>query len=199
MSDKLQELTEKLYLQGLSKGKEEGEQILAKAKADSEKIIADAKNEAAGIIAAAEKEAEDLKSKVTSDLKMASAQCLQATKKDIENLVISRISDVKALQDPAFLKEIIKTVATKFDAQESTDLSIILPASVKDSIEPWIKSELASAIKGEVNAEFSKKISGGFRIGPKDGSYFISLTEDTFKELISGYLRPVTRKILFGE
>lgn len=199
MSDKLQELTEKLYLQGLSKGKEEGEQILAKAKADSEKIIADAKNEAAGIIAAAEKEAEDLKSKVTSDLKMASTQCLQATKKDIENLVISRISDVKALQDPAFLKEIIKTVATKFDAQESTDLSIILPASVKDSIEPWIKSELASAIKGEVNAEFSKKISGGFRIGPKDGSYFISLTEDTFKELISGYLRPVTRKILFGE
>ena len=199
MSDKLQELTEKLYRQGLSKGKEEGEQILAGAKAEAEKIIADAKNKAAGIVAAAEKEAEDLKSKVTSDLKMASAQFLQATKKDIENLVISKIADTKALQNPDFLKDIIKTVAAKFSAEESTDLSIILPASVKDAIEPWIKSELAASVKGEIKAGFSKKISGGFTIGPKDGSYFISLTEDTFKDLISEYLRPVTRKVLFGE
>ena len=31
MSNKLQELTEKLYNEGLSKGKEEGEQLLARA------------------------------------------------------------------------------------------------------------------------------------------------------------------------
>ena len=199
MSDKLQELTEKLYRQGLSKGREEGEQILAAAKADSEKIIAEAKDKAAGIIAAAEKEAGDLKSKVTSDLKMASQQCLQATKKDIETLLVGRIADTKAMQDPDFLKEIIRAVVGKFSSQEAADLSIIFPASVKDSIEPWIKSELASALNGGIQAAFSKKISGGFTIGPKDGSYFISLTEDSFKELISGYLRPVTRKILFGE
>lgn len=199
MADKLQELTEKLYLQGLSKGKEEGEQILARAKADSEKMIAEAKDKVAGIIAAAEKESEDLKSKVASDLRMASAQCLQATRKDIENLVTGRIADVKALHEPEFLKEIIRTVASKFSAQESADLSLILPASIKDEIEPWIKSELAATVRGEIKADFSKKISGGFTIGPGDGSYFISLTEDTFKELISEYLRPVTRKILFGE
>lgn len=199
MADKLQELTEKLYRQGLSRGQEEGEQILAKAKADSDKIIANARDEAARIVAAAEKDAEDLKSKATSDIRMASAQCLQATKKDIENLLIGRIADVKDLKDPAFLKEIIRTVASKFSAQESTDLSIILPASVKDEIEPWIKTELAATIKKGIKADFSKKISGGFTIGPEDGSYFISLTEETFKELISEYLRPVTRKILFGE
>ena len=50
-----------------------------------------------------------------------------------------------------------------------------------------------------MNASFSKKIAGGFTIGPKDGSYFISLTDETFKELISEYLRPATRKLLFGE
>ena len=56
--------------------------------------------------------------------------------------------------------------------------------------------------KGESNpnqAEFSKKIAGGFTIGPKDGSYFISFTDKTFDSLIAEYLRPVTRKLLFGE
>ncbi len=54
-------------------------------------------------------------------------------------------------------------------------------------------------LKGGVIAKFSKKVAGGFTIGPKDGSYFISLTDETFKSLIGDYLRPATRKILFGE
>ena len=62
-----------------------------------------------------------------------------------------------------------------------------------------MKGELAGALKGGISASFSKKVSGGFNIGPKDGSYFISFTDETFRSLISEYLRPATRKILFGE
>ena len=40
--DKLQELTQKLYNEGLSKGKEEGEAILAKAQAQAQEIVAKA-------------------------------------------------------------------------------------------------------------------------------------------------------------
>ena len=47
MQNKLQELTDKLYQEGLSKGKEEGERILADAKAQAEKILAEAKAQAA--------------------------------------------------------------------------------------------------------------------------------------------------------
>ena len=46
MQNKLQELTDKLYNEGLSKGKQEGEEILAKAKVQAEEIIAKAKAEA---------------------------------------------------------------------------------------------------------------------------------------------------------
>ena len=53
-------------------------------------------------------------------------------------------------------------------------------------------------MKCEVNASFSKKVAGGFTIAPKDGGYFISFTEDTFNALISEYLRPATKKLLFG-
>ena len=49
-----------------------------------------------------------------------------------------------------------------------------------------------------VEASFTKKAAGGFAIGPKDGSWFVSLTDETFQALIAEYLRPVTRKLLFG-
>ena len=49
MHNKLQELTDKLYNEGLSKGKQEGEEILAKAKVQAEEIIAKAKAEAEAI------------------------------------------------------------------------------------------------------------------------------------------------------
>ena len=44
--DKLQELTQKLYNEGLSKGKEEGEAILAKAQAEAAAIVKKAQEEA---------------------------------------------------------------------------------------------------------------------------------------------------------
>ena len=201
MQNKLQELTDKLYNEGLSKGKQEGAEILAKAKVQADEIIAKAKAEAAAIVAAANKEAEDLKTKVQGDLKMAGAQSVAATKKDIENLVVAKLteSDVKAaLTSSEFVKEVILAVAKGFSTEEAVDLEIVLPESLKNDLEGFISKELSNALKGGVEASFSKKIAGGFTIGPKDGGYFISFTDETFNALISEYLRPATKKILFG-
>ena len=199
MQDKLQELTEKLYNEGLSKGKEEGEKMVADARKQAADIVAKAREEAAAITSKAEKDAEDLEAKVASDLKMASAQTLQATKKDIEDILIGGIADTKVLENPDFLKEIIRAVAVRFDSQETKDLSLILPEKLRKDLEPWVAGELRKALDKGVSAQFSKKIAGGFNLGPKDGGWFVSLTEETFNELIAEYLRPVTRKFLFGE
>lgn len=202
MQNKLQELTDKLYNEGLSKGREEGEALLAKAKSQAADIVAEAEKKAAEIMTKAEKEAEAYKVKVAGDLKMAASQSVQATRKDIEDLVVFKMTasaTEKALSDEAFVKEVIKAVAEKFNAETAMDLNLVLPETLKSSLEPFVKNELSTILKGQVNASFSKKIAGGFTIGPKDGSYFISLTDETFKELISEYLRPATRKLLFGE
>lgn len=201
MDNKLQELTDKLYNEGLSKGKEEGEALLAKAKSQAGEIVAEAEKKAAAIIAQAEKEAEDLKTKVIGDLKMAGSQSIQATKNDIESLIVAKMTKPvsNALSDEAFIKEIISAVAANFSASESKDLNLILPESLKSALEPFISNELSKILGGSVSASFSKKVSGGFTIGPKDGSYFISLSDETFKALIGEYLRPATRKLIFGE
>lgn len=201
MQNKLQELTDKLYNEGLSKGKQEGEAILAQARKDAEDIVAKAKKEADALLAAAAKEAEDLRSKVTGDLKMAAGQSIAATRQDIESLIVARMTekDIKeALTSADFVKETIAAVAKGFNASEPVDLEILLPESLKNELEPFIENELGKALNGGISASFSKKIGGGFTIAPKDGGYFISFTEETFKELISEYLRPATKKILFG-
>lgn len=201
MSNKLQELTNRLYNEGLSKGKEEGEILLSKARKEADEIIANARKQAEDIVTEAENRAAQLKEKAESDIKMASEQALMATKKGIENLLVNALcteETEKVLSEEKFLKEIILAVAQKFSTQQSEDISLVLPASLGSMLEPWVSTELKKALKKEISVDFSKKIKGGFSIGPQNGSWYISMSDESFKALISEYLRPVTKKLLFG-
>ena len=160
-----------------------------------------AQEEAEAILAKARKEAEDFKVKVEGDVKMAAQQSVQATRTDIENLVVSKVVDGtvdKALSSEEYLKGIITAVAQRFSADEPADLALILPENLKAKLEPFVTGELGKLLGKGVEASFSKKVAGGFKIGPKDGGYFVSLTDETFKDLIGSYLRPATKKLLFG-
>lgn len=202
MQNKLQELTDKLYKEGLSRGKEEAEEILATAKLEAEKIIENARNKAAIIIENAEKDANDLRLKTESDLRLSSTQTIQTVKKEIENLIVVKMSDSgvdKNLQDSDFIREIISEIAKKFDASQAEDLEMILSDKIKDNLGSFVRDGLASTAGKSVEVKFSKNIKGGFVIAPKDGSYHISMTDESFRAIISEYLRPATKKILFGQ
>ena len=200
--DKLQELTQKLYQEGLSKGKEDGQAILEAAKKEADAIVKKAKEEAQAILDKAAKDADNYRIKVEGDVKMASLEALQTTRSAIENLVVASAVEkpVKdALTEEKFVREIISAVASKFSTQESSDLALILPEGLKKGLEPFVKGELSKLVGKGVDATFSQKIGAGFKIGPKDGSYFISLTDEAFNALIGEYLRPATKALLFGE
>ena len=203
MQNKLQELTDKLYNEGLSKGKQDGEELLQKAKAESESIIAQAKAEAERIVAQANKEAEELRTKVMADVKMAATQSIAVTKQEIEKMVVTRTAaeGVKAnMGNAAFVKELIMSVVKAFNPQNASpvDLSLILPESLKAEVEPFVKNEIASQFKAEVKVDYSKKMNGGFKVAPKNGGYVLQFTDEEFQNLIANYLRPATKKILFG-
>ncbi len=164
-------------------------------------MIAKAQAEAAQIVAAAQKQAEELRTKTASDVKMAASQTIAATKKDVETLIVSKMTDeatANVLKSKDFIKDIIKAVAEKFTTDGPVDLALILPESLQKDLEPFVTAELAKILNSNIEATFSKKVAGGFQIGPKEGGYFISFTEETFDQLISEYLRPTTKKLLFG-
>ena len=136
MQDKLQELTDRLYNEGLSKGKQDGEELLQKAQMEAEGIIAQAKAEAERIVAQAEKDAEELKTKVAADVKMAATQSIAVTKQEIEKMVVTQAAaeGVKAnMGNTAFVKELITSIVKAFNPQNASpvDLSLILPEALK--------------------------------------------------------------------
>lgn len=187
--------------EGLSKGKQEGEAILENARTEAGAIVEAARKEAEQILASARKEAESLKTKVTGDLKLAAEQSIAATKQEIGNLIVTKLAaaDVKtALGSADFVKEIVLAVAKGFKDSGAQDLDIVLPESLRKDLEPFVQKELGKILGEGFSASFSKKVSGGFTVSPKGAGYFISFTDETFTELISEYLRPATKKILFG-
>ena len=203
MQDKLQELTDKLYNEGLSKGKHDGEELLQKAHAEAEGIIAQAKAEAERIIARADKEAEELKTKVAADVKMAATQSIAVTKQEIEKMVVTKTAQqgvAANLSSPEFVKEMIKDVVKAFNPQNAApvDLSLILPESLKAELEPFVNNEINQLFRNEITVDYSKKLNGGFKVMPKEGGYMLQFTDEEFTQLIANYLRPATKKILFG-
>lgn len=204
MPNKLQELTDKLYQEGLSKGKEDALRMIEKAKAESATIIADAKKEGERIVAEAKKEAEELSAKINNDLKMASMQSISAIKQQVESSIITKSISTpikEAISDSEFVKSLILTIVKAFNASqaEPMSLSMILPEKMKGQLASFLENEIKAEMRAGVDVSFSKHITGGFKIGPKDGGYIISFTDGDFEKIISEYLRPATKKVLFGQ
>lgn len=204
MENKLQELTRKLYNEGLSKGQQDAEQLVADAQTSADQILDDARREADEIIRNAKQNAEDLKRNTLTETAMISREMIGALKQQIEELVIFKgvSPGVKAANaDPQFIKDMLLTVARNWHAGSSSkiDLSASLPAEKQAEWEEVIKSAAAQQLGEGFEIRFEKKIKSGFRIGPKDGGYYISFSDADFDALLSDYLRPQVAKILFGQ
>ena len=195
---------DKLYNEGLSKGRKDADELVAKAAREAEEIISNAKEKAAKIVSKAEQEADDIKSRIANDIKMASAQSITATKQSIENLVVANALNAnvgKAMSDTEFVKSLLTTVVKAFNASnpESVPLEVILPSSMQKELQSAFSTEIYDNLAKGSEVKFAKGMTDGFKIGPKDGGYVIGFTADDFNALLGSYLRPSTRKLLFGE
>lgn len=204
MQNKLQELTDKLYNEGLSKGKQEADDMKAKAKTESAAIISKAQEQAKEIILAARKESDELKSKAENDIKMASVQAFTSIKQQIEKSIIMKAVSTPltlGISDKDFIQSIITTVVSAFNPNsvEPVSLSIILPENKKAEMDNFITNQISKLCTAGLDVKFSKNIDNGFQIGPKGDGYMISFTDKDFENLISEYLRPKTKTLLFGE
>lgn len=195
---------DKLYNEGLTRGRKDADELVAKAAREAEEIVSKANEKAAKIVAKAEAEAADIKSRIAGDIKMASSQSLSVTKQGIENLVVANALNAnigKAMSDTAFVKELLLTVVKAFNAAnpEGVALEAILPDSMRAELQSAFANDVYNVLGKGSEIKFAKGIANGFKIGPKDGGYVISFTEEDFNDLIGGFLRPATRKLLFGE
>lgn len=203
MNDKLQELTQKIYNEGLEKGQKEGEAIIENAKKEADQILKKARKDAEEIKQKAEKEAEELRKNVNSELEISARQSITAIKQRITDLISDKaVKDAlgKAFDDTEFIRDIIARMIENWgDIEKSGEgMLVFLPEKDREKFGDILMSKVAEKIEGALEIEFEEGIRSGFRIGPKDGSYKISFTEKDFERFFKQYLRPRTQK-LFSE
>jgi V/A-type H+-transporting ATPase subunit E len=202
MDSKIQQLTETIYNEGVEKAREEADAILKEAKEKAEQIEKDAQKKADKIVEDANGKSEELKKQVDSEIKMTLNQAVSAMKQEITSLITMQViqPSVKELfSNSDYLKKLISDVVKGWMEKEDFDLNVILPESEREELEKFFKNNLADELNKGVEVSFTKNLKSGFKIGPSDGSYVISFTDEDFTNFLKSYLRPKTSQLLFEE
>lgn len=200
MENKIQQLTEKLYKEGLSKGKQESEQIIADAKQNASEIVAEAEKKAADILAQASLKGQELIKNSRAEVALASSQMASDLRLSLENIIIAKglATDTKeAFKNGSFVAELIKTVLGSWDGKS---VKITVNPSIEAEIKNYISSSVAKTVGSGADVELCSNpaVKAGFRVEPKNGGYYISFTDDSFNTLLGGYLRASVNELLFG-
>lgn len=196
MENKIQELTDKIYREGVEKGNEEAQRLITKAQEEASKIVAEAKNEAELILEAAKKSANELSENTKSELKLYTGQAVNALKSEVTNLLTDKIvnTDVKAFtENKDFLNKFIVSLAQKWSATEplvistkdAADLKSFFSAQAKDLLDKSVKIEQVNGLKTL------------FSVSPADGSYKVNFGEEEFVNYLKDFLRPQLVDLLF--
>jgi V/A-type H+-transporting ATPase subunit E len=200
--NKLQELTDKLDNEGLSKGQQEAEIILNQAKIEAGKILSEAKSIAAEIEIAAKKQAAETKANAEAEVKLVGRQIIGEVKQAVENLILTKTVsfDVKhAFEDVAFVQSLIKTATERFSPHhsEKINLFMIVPEGQRQGVAEYLAAKVPSVLSSLEISE-DNRIKSGFKIGFRDEGYYISFTDEDFDNLFKTYLRPKVSELLFG-
>ena len=83
MENKIQELTDKIYREGVEKGNEEAQRLVSNAREEAAKILEEARKEADAIVAAARKSAAETAENTQSEIKLFAGQAVNALKTEI--------------------------------------------------------------------------------------------------------------------
>jgi len=200
MENKLQQLTQKLYDEGLEKGRAEAERLVSEAKSEAAKIIADAKAEAEAIVKAAEAKAEDTAKNSMTEIALAGKQAVARIKEEISSLIAaeSTFSAVKAANlDPEFVKAMLLSVARNWNGASKVELQALLPEAERAKFDAAFAAAAKELLEAGIEVGYSKEVRTGFKVGAKGGSYYISFSDDDFEALLKEYLRGKISELLF--
>ncbi|MFH0919728.1 MAG: hypothetical protein V1913_05150 [Fibrobacterota bacterium] len=204
MENKLQELTQTLYAEGVQKGEARAREIVAAAEAEAARKTAEAKQQAESLIAIAKKEASELKRKTDAELRLSSQQALLAVKKSVEEAVTAKAFSAplaRAFGDADTLKELLKALLSRWDirAPGLPALSVLLPENKRAALAEALNAELAAVLASGVTLRFSEEQKNGFQVRSDKDGFRISFTDDDFLLFFKQHLRPLSRACLFGE
>lgn len=192
----LQELTEKIYAEGVEKGKNEAAQIVSEAEAKAAAIIAAAEKEAAEKLQKAEQKAAELDKNTRAELKLYADQSVNAIKTEITNLLTDKLAQdsVKvATADKAFMQKLIAELAQEL----AKGGEVVIAAKDAEALKAYVAANLKGLLEKGVKIAEVKGQKAEFAIAPANGGYKLNFGDAEFIAYFKEYLRPQIQELLF--
>jgi V/A-type H+-transporting ATPase subunit E len=200
MEHKIQEITEKIYHEGVERGNEEAVKIVEEAKHKASNLIEKAKKEAESIISEATAKAFVLNKNTRSELQMASNQLIASLEQEIASLVNGKIVEDAvnlAIDDKLFMQQLIVKAVESWASDQN--LKVFVAPAEKSSVENFFAANAKGLLDKGLVIETANNVKAGFQIGPVDGSYKVSFTREDFIRFFTEFLRPKVVELLFDQ
>lgn len=202
MENKLQQLTQKLYDEGLEKGRAEADRMVAEARTKAAKIVADAEAQAEEVLRRAQAKAEDVEKNTLTEIALAGKQAVARIKSEIASLIVAKATETgvrEAAVDPAFIKEMFLAVARNWNGADAgkVELKALLPEGEREKLDAAFSKTAGELLAAGIEVGYSKEVRTGFKVGAKDGGYYISFSDADMEALLSEYLREKVSRMLF--
>ena len=195
MENKIQELTEKIYAEGVEKGKAEADRLVCEAKESAAEIVKKAEAEAEAIVAAAKKKAEELEANTRSEIKLYGAQAVGALKSEIATVVTDTI--VKDAVKEALAGDSVKAMLVKIAERWNSDEALVISTAEADALKAYFAKNAKALLDKGVEIKQVNGLKTLFSIAPADGSYKVNFGEAEFEAFFKSFLRPQMVELLF--
>jgi V/A-type H+-transporting ATPase subunit E len=196
MENKIQELTEKIYAEGVEKGKVEADRLVGEAQEQAAEIIKKAKAEAEAIVAAAEKKAAELEANSRAEIKLYGAQAVAALKTETADIVTDAV--VKSAVKDALAGDTVKALLVKIAERWSANEQIVISTKEAEELKAYFAKNAKALLDKGVEIKQVNGIKTAFSIAPADGSYKVNFGEGEFEAFFKAFLRPQMVELLFS-
>ena len=196
MENKIQELTEKIFNEGVEKGRAEADRIIAEAKAEAAEILKKAEAEAEQIAAKARKAAAELDANTRSELKLYGAQAVGALKSEIATVVTDTI--VKDAVKEALAGDSVKAMLVKIAERWNSDEALVISTSEAEELKAYFAKNAKALLDKGVEIKQVNGSKTSVSIAPADGSYKVNFGEGEFEAFFKSFLRPQMVELLFS-
>ena len=196
MENKIQELTDKIYREGVAKGNEEAQRLVSNAREEAAKILEDARKEAEAIVTAARKTATETAENTQSEIKLFAGQAVNALKTEVASLLTNQVvtDAVKGfVADKDYLNKFIVSLAAQWVANEE----IVISTADAEGLKKYFAANAKTLLDKGVKVEHVNGNKTLFSISPADGSYKVNFGEEEFENYFKDFLRPQLVEMLF--
>lgn len=196
MENKIQELTEKIYAEGVEKGNAEAQRLVEEAKAQAAEILKKAEEESAALVAAAEKKAAELDANTRSEIALYGVQSVGALKSEVANIVTDSV--VKAAVKEALAGDTMKMLIVKIAERWSANEAIVISTAEAEELKAFFAAKAKALLDKGVEIRQVNGLKTSFSIAPADGSYKVNFGEGEFEAYFKAFLRPQMVELLFS-